>query len=242
MRLRDLPLYCFSTILWGLWWLLAIVLTSLAIVISLITASRIDNHIVTFTCRLLTYSVFIFPQQSGVRPDELPFPVIYVGNHVSFFELFICGFMLPGNPRGMEIASHFAKPFYGWFLRRFGQISLKIGSLSGVREAFREAERVLAAKERSILIMPEGTRTRDGTLLQFRRGAFHLSFRTGVPIVPLVFKGLFKRNNRNSRIIRPGRFELFILPPLYPEKFADADEMKRAARQMIEAELSRPYS
>lgn len=242
MSWRDIPDYCRSIILWGVWWLSAIVLISIAILISLITGGRGDNWIVTFVCRILTYVVLLFPGWRGVTADELPFPVIYVGNHVSFFELFICGFMLPGNPRGIELASHFIKPFYGWFLKRFGQIPLEPGSRAGVRGALRRAEKLLEERERSILIMPEGTRTKDGRLLRFRRGAFHLSFQTGVPIVPVVFKGLFRLNNRNSLIIRPGRFELYVLPPLYPESFTNADEMLRAVRELMARELNRQYN
>ena len=59
--------------------------------------------------------------------------------------------------------------------------------------------------------MPEGHRTKNGKINTFRSGAFYLSRISGVPVVPVLYKGLYERNNRNSLMINPGSFEVIII-------------------------------
>ena len=191
MNIKNFFLFIFSIVLWGIWWSLAIIIIDLDILISLIIPRRFWNIIVKITCSILTYCVFIFPKLKGINPKNIPFPAIYVANHVSFFDLFISGTVLPGNPRGLELAQHFKLPIYGWFLTRFGQIPINIGSKKSLRRSFFEIIEILKNKKRSILIMPEGQRTKSGKLGEFKTGAFYIARKAGVPIVPVVYKGLY---------------------------------------------------
>ena len=235
--LKKIPLVLLALFLWFVWWALAVILITLIIIISYILPKPTHNIIVKATCTILTYSALIFPTLKSSVPGEVPFPVIYVANHVSFFDLFISGTLLPGNPRGLEMASHFRLFFYGWFLKRFGQVPIEAGNKVSVRKAMLKIKDIIENNERSILIMPEGARTFDGKVGKFKNSPFYLSRISGFPIVPVVFKGLFELNNRNSIIIKPGRCEVILLDPVFSKDFVNDEAMSKHVKNVIQKEL-----
>jgi 1-acyl-sn-glycerol-3-phosphate acyltransferase len=72
----------------------------------------------------------------------------------------------------------------------------------------------------SFVVLPEGTRTRDGRLGAFKRGGFFLALETGLDVLPFVQSGADRINRRGSRLIRPGRVELTIEPAVPTAGFA----------------------
>jgi len=234
---KKIFLFILSVILWTYWWILAIVFISSIIIISYIIPKKYHNNVVVFLCSLLTYSIFS-PKVKYKEKKELPYPVIFVANHVSFFDLFISGSVLPGNPRGLESVDHFKKPFYGWFLKRFDEIPIDLGNRKSIVNSFNKIMEILKNKERNILIMPEGHRTFDGEVGDFKTGAFYLSRKSTIPVVPVVYKGLFERANR-SILLKPGKFDVIILPPVYPENFTNDDQMAVHIKNLINDELNK---
>ena len=185
----------------------------------------------------MMYSAFLFPIIKGYDIKKIPYPVIFVANHVSFFDLFISGSVLPGNPRGIELYSHFYTPIYGWFITRFGQISIELGNKASLRKAILTAIDILKNSERNIYVAPEGTRTKDGKIGEFRNGAFYLAMKSGRPIIPVVYKNLYEKNNKNSFSIKPGFFDVIFMNPVYPKDFASEKEMKNFIKDQMDKEL-----
>jgi 1-acyl-sn-glycerol-3-phosphate acyltransferase len=233
--IKKLFFLIFSLFLWVFFWISATITITLLIIISIFIPKSKYNPPVKLACRIMMYSVFLFPKLKGVSQKEIPYPVIYVANHVSFFDLFISGSVLPGYPRGLELKKHFSKPVYGWFITRFGEIPIDPSNRGSIKISFNEAHKILKKKVRSILVMPEGRRTRSGKIEQFRSGAFYLSRLSGVPIVPVVYKGLYERVNANNIIIKPGRFDVILMEPVYPDKFDSDEKMaEHIKRKMVE--------
>ena len=89
----------------------------------------------------------------------------------------------------------------------------------------------------SVILFAEGTRTRDGKLLPFKRGAFTLAAKSGVPIVPITINGSFKILPKASLDVRPSPIELLIDKPIDTSHIANREEelalMKRV-RNIIE--------
>jgi 1-acyl-sn-glycerol-3-phosphate acyltransferase len=86
-----------------------------------------------------------------------------------------------------------------------------------------------------MIIFPEGTRTRDGKLLPFKRGPFHLAQTVGVDIVPVVQIGSFAINNKIEGRLRPGEVNVVILPPIHYLEFALMDS--RELREMVQEKM-----
>lgn len=196
------------------------------------------NKSVQWFCTLIIRSMLLSPEVIYVnRIKTNIFPVIFVANHVSIFDIFLSGSLLPGFPRGYEVANHFRKPFYGWFISFFGQIPLDPKNKASVMRSILKGEYILKKKERNLFFMPEGTRTRTGVLGKFNNGAFLLSKSSGIPIVPVIFKGLFDRNNANSFLINPGKVSVIIGEPVFPEDFSNKEDMCGFVYKYIENKL-----
>jgi 1-acyl-sn-glycerol-3-phosphate acyltransferase len=91
----------------------------------------------------------------------------------------------------------FKPPVSGWAMRWGGDIPLRRGERESVTEMMTECERALAAGI-PVMMFPEGTRSKDGTLLPFKDGAFALAIRAGVPILPVAIAGTREMRPKNT--------------------------------------------
>jgi 1-acyl-sn-glycerol-3-phosphate acyltransferase len=88
----------------------------------------------------------------------------------------------------------------------------------------------------SIVIFPEGTRSRDGRLREFKKGAFVLAIATGLPIVPVCCVGTRRLMPRGSRMtVVPGPVDVFIEPPIPTSglTYDDRDALATRVREAI---------
>jgi len=113
-------------------------------------------------------------------------------------------------------------------------IPIDPGKKTSVLRSLNTASEKLLNKERSILIMPEGMRTLTGELGEFKNGAFYLSRKYNIPIVPVVSKNLFEINNRKSILIRPGICEIYLMDAVYPENFKSDADLSNYVKNIIE--------
>ncbi len=161
-------------------------------------------------------------------------PIIVMSNHASNFDILA---MLGYFPRPLSwIAKKelFKIPVFGWSMRRGGYIPLDRGDGRKALKSMDEAAQQIKAGS-SVIIFPEGTRTRDGRMLPFKRGGFLLAVKAGVPVVPVSISGSFAINPGGSLGLNLGKtVQIHIHPPIIiPEgmKRATAEEwlMERVA-------------
>jgi 1-acyl-sn-glycerol-3-phosphate acyltransferase len=86
-------------------------------------------------------------------------------------------------------------------------------------------------------VFPEGTRSRDGRLLPFKKGPFYMAIETGVPIVPVTILGTFEILPKDRFTIRPQTTTLVFHPVVEPSAFADRDALIAAVRERIASAL-----
>lgn len=136
---------------------------------------------------------------------------ILVANHVNLLDLFVLYGWLPGYFRGLEQKQHFSWPIWGWATKRLGNISLDQGGGGGAAGALMAAGKALASGT-SLLIFPEGHRTRTGRLGPFFRGAFRLAQRCRAPLVPVVQSGSWQAFGQGKGQAVGGPLTLRVLP------------------------------
>lgn len=124
---------------------------------------------------------------SGLDRITAP-PYIFMCNHQSALDIYGLLFSLPLSFRWIAKRQLFLIPFFGWALKRAGHISIDRENPREALKAMDEAARKIR-DGMNIIIFPEGTRSRDGSLLPFKKGGFSLALRAMVPIVPVGIVG-----------------------------------------------------
>lgn len=112
---------------------------------------------------------------------------VLIANHASLADI-VCLYCLGKNFKWLAKSSLFKIPFFGWTMSLLNYIPLKRGEHGSIRDSFQEAKSWLE-KDISVLIFPEGTRSRSGALGEFKNGAFKLALLTKKPVVPIVIRG-----------------------------------------------------
>jgi 1-acyl-sn-glycerol-3-phosphate acyltransferase len=176
---------------------------------------------IKLSCRLVLFVCGIRVQVQGaghVRPGRA---YIVMMNHVNFLDPLVLYGFFPGYARGVEEESHFRWPVYGPTIRRLGVIPLSRTDRDRAYAGLRRASVWIRTRpDYSFIVLPEGTRTRDGRLGRFKRGGFLLAIQTGRPILPIAQVGAYAIARKGSLLIRPGRIELRIGAALSPAGYA----------------------
>ncbi len=166
-------------------------------------------------CRSLVWICGIRVAVAGCENFDPQGQYILMLNHVNILDGFVFYRSFPGKARGIEEESHFSWPVYGWVVRRMGNIPVSRRSgIKAMDSLRRAAELIRAQRDFSFMVLPEGTRTRDGRLGPFKKGGFLLALETGLDILPLVQKGAYAINRRGSLLIRPGKVGFIIEKPI----------------------------
>ncbi len=137
---------------------------------------------------------------------------IIVVNHASFFDVPATMSVFP-RARIMFKSEMSYIPLWGWALRWGYHIAVDRGRTSKAMKSLERAINAIKAGG-SVVLFAEGTRSRDGHLQPFKRGAFQLAARTGVPILPVVLNGTFAIQPKGVFDIRPGTVEMVIGEPV----------------------------
>ena len=159
---------------------------------------------------------------------------IFVTNHASMFDIPAIMSVLP-RVRIMFKKELSYVPLWGWALKWGHHIMVDRAKGS---EAMRSIDRAAKAIKTggSVILFAEGTRTRDGKLLPFKRGAFTLAAKSGVPIVPITINGSFKILPKASLDIRPSPIELLMGKPIDTARIATREEeiaLMNSVREII---------
>jgi 1-acyl-sn-glycerol-3-phosphate acyltransferase len=133
-------------------------------------------------------------------------------NHFSFVDPLLAGVFIPRPLTMMGKAELFRIPILGWVLRLYGAISVRRGE--GDHVALRKSLEALRA-DGALLIAPEGTRGKDGTLKPGREGTALLALRTGATILPVAIWGP-KTMRRNMARLRRTEVHMVVGRPFQP--------------------------
>jgi 1-acyl-sn-glycerol-3-phosphate acyltransferase len=164
-------------------------------------------------------------------------PYVFAANHASFVDIWVLLAWLPGSVRFIAKRELFAIPLFGAALRATGQIALDRQHLDSATQSYGEAAGEVRGG-RSVIVFVEGTRSRDGRLQEFKKGAFVLAIEAGVPLVPVFVRGTHRVLPRGSLWLRRGAVGLVVGQPVSTDGFtyADRDELLTRTREWFLAQ------
>lgn len=165
---------------------------------------------------------------------------IYVTNHASMFDIPVLLAYVPDNVRIMYKRELQRIPVFGWCLRMSPFIGIDRSRSREAADALDETVRTLASGS-SVVIFPEGTRSLDGTVQTFKRGAFTLAARSQRTIVPIALLGTAAILPARTKRLQPGTVVMRILPSQRCTEGAGRAEevaMMHAVHTMIATEVA----
>ena len=163
---------------------------------------------------------------------------VIVSNHASLADI-VCLFTIGHQFKWLAKKSLFYVPFLGWAMSVMGYVPLERGRHGSIRKSYRETLDWLR-RDMSVLIFPEGTRSRTGEMGRFKSGAFRLAIESGRPVLPIVLAGTWGVLSKGKAGFgKPGAAYLVILPPVETTGWDLKDEEK--LREKVESLMRREW-
>ena len=176
------------------------------------------NRVARLWSRLVLGVAGIRPTYRGLEHAAGTAPRIFLANHLSNFDIPAVAIPLPNTCRFVAKRSLFWLPIFGQAMWVAGFVPIDRGDRSqAIRSLGRAAERIRAGA--SVILFPEGTRSRTGKLAPFKKGAFHLALEAKVPVVPIAISGSYELNKPRSPVVRPGPVRVTFFPPIDPARY-----------------------
>nr|MBF0221072.1 1-acyl-sn-glycerol-3-phosphate acyltransferase [Desulfobulbaceae bacterium] len=156
-------------------------------------------------------------------------PYIFAANHLSQFDIFALQGYLTMDFRWLAKKELFDIPVFGAAMRMVGYIPVDRSRGRKALVSLNEAANRVAAGT-SVVIFPEGTRSKDGKLHSFKSGAMVLAIKAGVPIVPVAIKGTYEVLPKGKLLARSGHVELTLGNPIETKGLKSADKQELATK------------
>ena len=194
------------------------------------------HHVARFWGRSILWAGGVRTETSGHCADLQRRSFIYMSNHQSNFDIPVLYGALPVQFRWLAKAELFKIPVFGQGMRGAGYISIdRSNRQSAFQSLARAAESIRNGT--SIMIFPEGTRSRDGDLQAFKKGGFVMAVDAGVPIVPVVISGTHAVMPKGSFLVRRRRVRVYLGTPIATSDFTRKtkdDLMAKVRSAMLE--------
>lgn len=162
-------------------------------------------------------------------------PVVFVSNHQSWFDIWILAGNLPGQVRFVAKKELGRIPILGRAMRSAGHIIIDRQNRQAALAAYEEASATINSGM-SAVVFAEGTRSRTGELLPFKKGPFVLAIAAQVPVVPVYCAGTFELLPKGSLRVRPKPVAVVVGKPMSTLnlRYEDRDRFMADVRLVIE--------
>ena len=200
------------------------------------TSHRISSLWARWLCKLNGIQVKI----TGLENISKDHAQIFVANHQGFFDIFALSGYLPVQIRWVAKVSLFKIPFVGWSMKAAGYIGVDRSNKKKAYQSFvATVEKIKQGY--SVVIFPEGTRSRDGTIGPFKKGGHLLAVRAKAPMVPLTLIGTGNIIKKNSLVIKPGPIRIIISPPVFSDAANSKDKNGEQILEDIRQTICKNY-
>jgi 1-acyl-sn-glycerol-3-phosphate acyltransferase len=168
--------------------------------------------------------------------DKIDFSKSYVfaGNHQSHIDVVSVFSILPLTVRYIAKKELFRIPIFGWAMAASGTIQVDRSNREKAIKSIEQAGESIRNGV-SVILFPEGTRSDDGEIHAFKKGAFVLATKSGVPVVPISISGTRKILEKHSLKLKPGTVKIVISDPIESSnyKLEEREKFANDVRQVI---------
>jgi 1-acyl-sn-glycerol-3-phosphate acyltransferase len=161
---------------------------------------------------------------------------IFMSNHVSNLDPPVLLPLIPRRASVLVKKELFRIPVFGQAMRIARLVPVDRSSREKAIESLRSAAAVLR-DGLNLMVFAEGTRSRDGRLLPFKKGPFHLAIETGTAIVPVTIVGTYEAQPKGRFAVRPGLVRVVFHEPAEPVQISEKQDLMELVRARIASAL-----
>lgn len=172
---------------------------------------------------------------TGTEKLDAEKPYIFAANHQSQFDILALQGFLGIDFRWLAKKELFKVPIWGPAMRKAGYIPVDRSRGRQALKSLGEAAQKIAAGT-SVIIFPEGTRTKDGKMQDFKAGAMVLAIKSGVDIVPVAIKGTYEILPKGKLLMKPGTVTIRVGNPIATKNRTSKD--KHALAKILQEEVT----
>ena len=180
----------------------------------------------------LTFTKVEVEGAENLEPNQ---SYVFVSNHQSATDVWLIYGYLPVVFKWIMKYELKKIPFVGWACLAAGHVFINRRNPRLAQQSLQEAEKVLQGGV-SVVVFPEGTRSEDGNVQKFKRGAFKIAFDLNLPLAPITLNGCFDMWNKHSMYIKLGtKVKMTISKPISQKEYVQRDEAEiiEQSRQAI---------
>jgi 1-acyl-sn-glycerol-3-phosphate acyltransferase len=226
------PLAALSTIFCGI----------VSLVLSLFgkRSERKQIAVARFWARTLLFFGHVKVAVEGLQKIDVEGHYVFASNHLSYVDTPVVFSNIPVQFRFLAKEGLFKIPFLGWHLKTAGHISVPREDPRAALKALSGAAELIQTHGISVLFFPEGGRSADGDLKEFKDGAAYIAIKAQAPIVPLALIGTREVLPMGSGLLRRGNVILRVGDPIATTGMTIRDRvaLSEAAREQVAAMLN----
>ena len=225
----------YSILLWPIWYAYLIVILPIFLIFIIFVRKEYFHYFL----RPMSYFFCLFGGQRlkvyGEIPDPESGPYLYLMNHESLFDHFAIGRYIKHYVTAIAKYEQFKYPLWGHVAKYYGIEPIDRSNTKKAIKSLKKVEREIINNKLSFLIAPEGTRSKDGSLGEFKKGAFHLAKNTGASIVPVIINGAYEAKNIKDWRLTPGTIDVYFSDSISENiyKNMSVEELRDYVRELI---------
>ncbi|MFH2107631.1 MAG: lysophospholipid acyltransferase family protein [Chrysiogenia bacterium] len=159
----------------------------------------------------------------GLAGVDFSVPQVFICNHLSNLDGPLLVSVLPVNPRVLIKAEARIIPLVGWVMKLADFVFVDRSSAQRRQEALGAAIEKVKKNCYSFLVFPEGTRSKDGRMRDFKKGSFLIALRAGVPVLPVKISGTRQLMPPGRRTVGAGTVEIEFFPRQELKNIAESE-------------------
>lgn len=186
--------------------------------------------------------LWVPPMSYTVRGTENVEPgtqYFFLANHLSNFDIPLLFRAIPTPIRYLAKKELYKIPVFAQALKVAGIVKIDRGAGASSYTAINEGVAQAKANGYSLIVFPEGTRSRDGALHPFKKGAFRMAISTGLPVVPVTVNGTWDVWPPGSKLFYKGHADVVIHEPIETADFTvkDIEELRSQVYDIIDGQF-----
>lgn len=182
--------------------------------------------------RSFFWLLFLPVSVDGIEHIQKGQSYVFVANHQSALDVWVIYGWLPVVYKWLMKAELRKVPFVGTACKAAGHIFVERQNARASMKSLQQIERQLTNGV-STVIYPEGTRSKDGQVGRFKRGAFQVALDLNLPVIPISLTGCYEALNRYAKYVTWHPIHMHIGEPIDLKQFAEPDEAIAAVRNAV---------